>query len=172
MNGHEDMYRDLESYRDEGHLVHLDVDECLRLIAGRHVGRIAISEPGGPLVFPVNYVVDDGTVLFRTGVGSKLGAADQLEEVAFQVDHVDVAQRSGWSVLVRGRLVEVVDGDEVDRLVELPLHAFAGGDRDHYVRVLPRAISGRRIPIPDDLPSSWLVGDDDPWGDGDDQAGA
>ncbi len=142
-----DAYRDLESFRDEGRLVHLDVGECLQLLAGSRVGRIALNDDGGPVIFPVNYVVDRGSVLFRTGVGSKLGATDARDEVTFQVDHVDLDDHTGWSVLVRGRLVEVTDGDEVDRLAGMGLHTFAGGDRNHFVQVLPRTISGRRIPV-------------------------
>lgn len=152
-----DAYRDMDEVRDEGGLVHLDVDVCLHLLATRHVGRVAVADDTGPVVFPVNYTVDAGTVVFRTGMGSKLAAADQRADVAFQVDDVDVGRRSGWSVLVRGRLVEVTDGDEVDRLAQLPLDPFAGGDRDHYVRVMATSVSGRRITVPERVPSEWLT---------------
>lgn len=152
-----DAYRDVEDTRDEGGLMHLDVDVCLHLLSTRHVGRVAVVDAGGPVVFPVNYTMDTGTVVFRTGMGSKLAAADQHADVAFQVDDVDVGRRAGWSVLVRGRLVEVTDGDEVDRLAELPLDPFAGGDRVHYVRVMPNAVSGRRITVPARVPTEWLT---------------
>lgn len=140
-----DAYRDLEPHRDEGRLVRLDVDECLRLLATESVGRVAINDQGGPVVFPVNYLVDRGSVVFRTGVGSKLGAADARDEASFEVDHVDRQDGTGWSVLVRGRLVEVANGDEVDRLSMLPLRPLVDGDRDHLLQVMARTISGRRI---------------------------
>lgn len=157
MNDGLDAYDDMQDMRDEGGLLHLDVDVCLHLLATRHIGRVALSDEGGPVVFPVNYTVDAGTVVFRTGMGSKLAAADQRADVAFQVDDVDVERRSGWSVLVRGRLMEVVEGDELDRLAALPLDPFAGGDRDHYVRVMPKAVSGRRITVPERVPAAWLT---------------
>lgn len=61
------------------------------------------------------------------------------------MDHVDRQDGTGWSVLVRGRLVEVANGDEVDRLSMLPLRPLVDGDRDHLLQVMPRTISGRRI---------------------------
>lgn len=165
MNERRNTYRDMRDVRDEGGLVHLDVDVCLDLLGSRHVGRVAVSGDGGPIVFPVNYTVDAGTVVFRTGMGSKLAAADRRAFVAFQVDDVDVERRTGWSVLVRGRLLEVTDGDELDRLAELPLEPFAGGDRDHYVRVMANAVSGRRITVPEAVPTEWLTPSSIPaWG--------
>lgn len=156
-----DGYSDMDGFRDQGRLVDLDVATCLRLLAGRHVGRVAISDAGGPVVFPVNYTVDAGTVLFRTAMGTKLAAAEQRHPVAFQVDHVDVDRRLGWSVLVRGRLQEVTDPEELDRLRELPLDPFAGGTREHFVRVMAASVTGRRIPIPDVIPDDWLTLHDD-----------
>lgn len=142
---------------DEGRLIHLDEDICLELVAGRHVGRIAIDDQDGPVVFPVNYTLDAGTVVFRTGAGSKLTATRDGATVAFQVDEVDVAQRAGWSVLVRGQLEEVTDDNELARLARLPLEPFAGGTRDHFVRIATPTVSGRRIVVPKSVPDEWLA---------------
>lgn len=156
-DGSHEAYADMDGFRDEDRLVELGVSTCLRLLSSAHVGRLAVNDPAGPVVFPVNYTVDGGTVLFRTTMGTKLAAAEAQEAVAFQVDHVDVPRRLGWSVLVRGRLAEVTDPDEIERLGELPLEPFAGGTRDHYVRVLAASITGRRIPIPRVIPDDWLT---------------
>ncbi len=174
MTDHLDDHADMEDLRDEGRLLHLDASTCLRLLASRHVGRVALNDPVGPVVFPVNYTVDAGTVLFRTTMGVKLAAAEDREAVAFQVDHVDPERRLGWSVLVRGRLDEVTDPDELDRLRDLPLDPFTGGTRDHYVRVMPASVTGRRIPIPDVIPDDWLrISSTNTWfgRDGDDLLG-
>lgn len=154
--GPDDGYADMEDLRDEGTLRHLDVSRCLQLLEDHHVGRVALNDPAGPLVFPVNYTVDGGTVVFRTTMGTKLAAAEEHEAVAFQVDHVDPDRHLGWSVLVRGLLVEVTDADELDRLRELPLEPFAGGTRNHYVRVMAASVAGRIIPIPETIPDDWL----------------
>lgn len=110
-----------------------------------HVGRVALPAEGGPLILPVNYRVVDGCVVFRTAPGSKLAAATREMDVAFEADAVDQAWEEGWSVLVRGRAVEVTDPDELARLHRLPLRPWAGGQRPHYIKILPSQISGRRI---------------------------
>ncbi len=148
MNNHLDAYSDLQDLRNEGELVHLDVDECLAKLAEHQVGRLAVNDPKGPLVFPVNYLVEGGTILFRTAIGSKLAAADEHQTVSFQVDRIDLEHQGGWSVLVRGRLVEVTRGDEIDRLHDLPLEPFAGGERQHFVRVMPASVTGRAMKAP------------------------
>jgi hypothetical protein len=133
----------------------LDDSECRKLLAERHLGRLAIPDFGGPVIFPVNYVFDRDLVIFRTDPGSKLDAATERESVAFEVDAVDEATRTGWSVVVRGTLAEVTDPDDLAWLRALPLYPWAPGDKARYVRVRPRSITGRRIRIPEDLPSTW-----------------
>jgi len=87
----------------------LSRDECLRLIATVPIGRVAVIGPNGaPHVVPVNYVIDDTRVLFRTDEGLKLSAL-RVQIVTFQVDCFDPSHRVGWSVMVHGRGREVAD---------------------------------------------------------------
>jgi hypothetical protein len=46
---------------------------------------------------------------------------------------------------VRGEITEVTDPAELARLRGLPLRPWAPGARDHYVRILPAVLTGRRI---------------------------
>jgi nitroimidazol reductase NimA-like FMN-containing flavoprotein (pyridoxamine 5'-phosphate oxidase superfamily) len=133
----------------------LDQDECRRLLTERHLGRLAIPDFGGPVIFPVNYLVDQDLIVFRTGPGSKLDAATEFEQVAFEVDAVEEATRTGWSVVVLGTLAEITDPADLARLRALPLYPWAPGEKTRYVRVRPRKVTGRRIRIPDDLPFTW-----------------
>jgi pyridoxamine 5'-phosphate oxidase-like protein len=55
----------------------LDDTECRKLLAERHLGRLAIPDFGGPVIFPVNYVFDRDLIVFRTDPGSKLDAATE-----------------------------------------------------------------------------------------------
>ena len=144
-----DAYADMADLRDQGSLVEIEPGECLDLLATQDFGRLAINDDGGPLVFPVNYAVEGGTVTFRTTMGTKLAAADEHATVSFQVDRFDPEEGVGWSVLVRGRLHEVVRGDELDRLADLDLQPFAGGRRAHWVRVMARSMTGRKVPMGD-----------------------
>ena len=86
---------------DQGGLDEIDVAECWRLLATQPVGRVAVIVGQYPLVFPVNYALDGMHVVFRTGVGTKLWGIDR-SNVTFEVDELDLAGRSGWSVMVRG----------------------------------------------------------------------
>lgn len=131
-------------------------DLCVRLLGTHHLGRVAVNDEQGPAVFPVNYVLDRGSVLFRTDEGTKLDAAVRGEPATFEVDAIDEVRRRGWSVVVQGRAEEVVDPGELARVRELPLEPFAPGHRAHYVRVTPGAVSGRRIAVPRSLPPDWF----------------
>ena len=123
----------------------LSREECLKLLAGHRVGRIAVATPGAsPLVLPVNYLLDGDVVVFRSGPGSKLRAL-RGTPVSFQLDEVDELHRTGWSVLVRGAAYEATRWDTE----HLPLTAWAPGDKGHWIRVVPTAITGRRIRLPD-----------------------
>jgi uncharacterized protein len=119
--------------------------ECFGLLARQRVGRIAVIDDLGPLVFPVNYVLDRHMVVFRTDEGTKLDAAWRGSPVAFEIDEIDALSRTGWSVLVRGEAIEVTDPAELERLRELPIEPWAPGAKAHYARILPAAVTGRRI---------------------------
>ena len=81
----------------------MPTDECWELLDARMVGRLAWHEDTGPAIVPVNYVVGDGYVYFRTKPESRIGRNAMLGAISFQVDDVDDFNQSGWSVLVRGR---------------------------------------------------------------------
>jgi uncharacterized protein len=99
-------------------------------------------------VFPVNFVLDRQMVVFRTDAGTKLDAACHGSRVAFEIDGTDTAARTGWSVLVRGEAIEVTDPAELARLRKRRLDPWAPGDKAQFVRILPAALTGRRISAP------------------------
>lgn len=119
--------------------------ECLALLATEELGRLVVVVDGRPLVFPVNYVLDGDTVVFRTAAGTKLDAV-RRSFVAFEVDRAPTSG-SGWSVVVEGWAHEVTSADAPglrERLAALPLFPVAGGDRHRYVRIVPAGITGSR----------------------------
>ena len=126
----------------------LTKSECFALLARQRLGRVAFVDDRGPIVFPVNFVLDRHMVVFRTGEGTKLDAAIVGSRVAFEVDGTDTAARTGWSVVVRGEVAEVTDPAELARLRKLPLDPWAPGAKAHYVRILPAKLTGRRILAP------------------------
>lgn len=135
---------DANRYDSEG-LVRLDEAECWAFLRAHRLGRIALIQYDRPLIFPVNYVVDGDTVVFRTARGSKLTAAGRDASVVFEVDDVDDELRSGTSVLVHGTLGEISTPEERALASSLSIDTWAPGERDHVVRVTPQWLTGRRI---------------------------
>ena len=57
---------------------------------------------GGWPSFPVNFTVDGRSVHIRTAAYSAAARECDDSPVAFEIDMFDEAERSGWSVLMRG----------------------------------------------------------------------
>jgi nitroimidazol reductase NimA-like FMN-containing flavoprotein (pyridoxamine 5'-phosphate oxidase superfamily) len=124
---------------------HLSAESCWELLASTPVGRVVVTVDGDPEVFPVNHVVDGHSVAFRTAPGSKLAGLRRMAATCFEVDAIDPAARSGWSVMVKGRVHEVTDPEELHRLGDLPLALWTNGVKDHWMRIRPTEVTGRRI---------------------------
>ena len=120
-------------------------DEARQLLAGGEVGRVGITMGALPAIFPVNYRVIDGAIVFRTSPGSKLSAAAEGAVVAFEVDDHQLADRSGWSVLAVGRAAVVDDPDMAARSTKAHLTPFADGPRTVMVTIEPTLLTGRRL---------------------------
>ncbi|HZU81134.1 MAG TPA: universal stress protein [Acidimicrobiales bacterium] len=129
-----------------GMLEEIPEEECLALLGGRHVGRIAVVHDGVPLAFPVNYVLDRRTVAVRTDPGTILEWAT-LGHVAFEVDDIDEDSREGWSVLVQGVGRDVTEGVDAwsERLRGRDLQPWAAGDKRHWIAIASPRITGRRL---------------------------
>ena len=126
---------------DEPELHNIDVEECFDLLSRCTVGRVAVNVDNlGPLVVPVNFVLDGEVVVFRTDAGTKLTLLAK-GPVSFQVDGIDHMHQVGWRVLVRGVGYEADDWE----VKHLDLRPWAGGKRQHWVRLVPGVVTGRRI---------------------------
>src|SRR6266700_2182440 len=86
----------------------LSAEQCLKLISGGGIGRIAYTSRFGPAVLPVNYALQDGAVVFRTAANGPLdedlrtGITGADYKVAFEIDDIDTIAQRGWSVLIQG----------------------------------------------------------------------
>jgi uncharacterized protein len=125
--------------------VTLSQEECRERLAGASVGRVAFCTPQGPSIYPVNVGVVDEDVLFRTAPYTDLGTQVGGKQVALEVDEVDPADASGWSVVVRGEAVWVEDPDEVARLLRTLPEPWAPGQRSLFVRVVVAQMTGRGV---------------------------
>ncbi|MGY2876985.1 uncharacterized protein ACVW00_004175 [Marmoricola sp. URHA0025 HA25] len=124
----------------------LPQDKCLELLRSAIVGRVAFTVPEGPRIIPVNYTTVDDAILFRTTAESLLGrhAAGPL---AFEIDHVDYADKKGWSVVATGvgELVDDVPGLAEGHAFWNPKPWAGGSNRLLYVRLPWTEVSGRRL---------------------------
>jgi nitroimidazol reductase NimA-like FMN-containing flavoprotein (pyridoxamine 5'-phosphate oxidase superfamily) len=125
----------------------LSREECVSLLASDGVGRLAACTGDGPHIFPLNYVVDGESIVFRTAAYSLLGQHRwESSPVAFEVDQLDFETRSGWSVVVRGRAERIEDEREVDAIAwTIDPSPWAGGLRRQYVRLPFAEVSGRVV---------------------------
>jgi nitroimidazol reductase NimA-like FMN-containing flavoprotein (pyridoxamine 5'-phosphate oxidase superfamily) len=132
-------------------LEELDEAECMQLIAPGGIGRLVFAGRYDLTVLPVNYKVHSGTILFRTATQGTTDedlrtGIDRAEyRVAFEVDEFDTEAREGWSVLVQGPAHHLDSEAEQSEAMAVGVLPWAGGDRDHFIRITPARITGRRV---------------------------
>lgn len=120
--------------------------ECLRLMAEVPLGRIVYTCRALPAVLPVTFSLDaDGAVLLRTAAGSDLVRAMEGAVVAFEVDDVDAARQSGWSVVVTGAATVVTDPVEHQRLSRTGPVSWVPAPQEVFIRIAPELITGREL---------------------------
>ena len=131
------------------HFREIPRDECEALLGDQSTGRVAWNAPDGPQILPVSYGIYAGDIVFRT---SPYGALAQLTRptlVAFEIDDIDQAHGSGWSVLVRGRAKAVMAPHELVSLWTQPgIVPWAPGIRNLWIGISVTTISGRRVRAP------------------------
>ena len=128
----------------------LSEDESWSLLSSVSLGRLVTILGGQPEIFPVNFVTQRRTVLFRTAQGTKLFSTVMSARVAFEADDHTVAE--GWSVIVKGRAHLLSATAEILEAEEAPLVSWVGTLKPLYVRVIAMEITGRRFkfgPEPD-----------------------
>jgi nitroimidazol reductase NimA-like FMN-containing flavoprotein (pyridoxamine 5'-phosphate oxidase superfamily) len=127
----------------------LEASECWALMRSTEVGRLAVAIRDHPDIFPINYVADHGTVVFRTAEGTKLAAAVLGRSVAFEIDGYEADAGDAWSVVIKGRATEIERMHELFDAVELPLFPWHAAPKHRFVRIVPDDISGRRFHVVD-----------------------
>jgi len=127
----------------------LEANTCWMLLRSSEVGRLAVSVADHPDIFPINFLIDHATIVFRTAEGTKLAAATTCPRVAFEVDGYQPDAGEAWSVVVKGRAEEIKNVYEVLDLMAFPLFPWHAGPKHRFVRIVPNEISGRRFRVVD-----------------------
>jgi len=133
----------------------LETNTCWDLLRQADVGRLAVSIAEHPDIFPINFVVDHGTVVFRTAEGTKLAGAVLGRSVAFEVDGYDPSAGDAWSVVIKGRAKEIERMQDLFDALELPLFPWHASPKHRFVRIEPDDVSGRRFQVVDK--SAWEI---------------
>ncbi len=122
-------------------------DECFALLAEAEVGRLAVAAAGDVDIFPVNFVVDEDCVMFRSAEGTKLVEVVLAGRVAFEVDGYHAADGTAWSVVVKGG-AEVLDRfPDIYHAQDLPLFPWNSSPKERFVRITADTVTGRRFQV-------------------------
>ncbi|KRE80415.1 pyridoxamine 5'-phosphate oxidase family protein [Arthrobacter sp. Soil762] len=131
----------------------LSVHDCWKYLRSVSTCRVALISDGTPEIFPVNYVPNYGTVIFRTGPGTKLDAVLSGGPVALEADGFNSYGTIAWSVVIKG-VPEIVTGEEnIQEALDGGLSPWEPGAKDTLVRVTPTEVSGRKFVI--EPPTHW-----------------
>ena len=125
----------------------LQPHECWTLLRTVSVGRLAVWVEDHPDIFPINFTTDHGTLVFRTGEGTKLASALGDTPVAMEADGVDAETGVAWSVVAKGGATAILATDDVLDTVGLPLFPWEEGHKDHFIRITPTSITGRSFVV-------------------------
>lgn len=126
----------------------LGESECWALLRGVDVGRIAFATAnGGVDIFPVNHLVDGGSIVFRTDAGAKLTGATDAHEVVFEADGSAEQRGLAWSVIVKGRAEMIATATDLFESFQLNVQPWHASRKPYFVRVIPTTTTGRRFNI-------------------------
>jgi nitroimidazol reductase NimA-like FMN-containing flavoprotein (pyridoxamine 5'-phosphate oxidase superfamily) len=128
----------------EDGITKLSSDDCWEMLRGEEFARLAFRLGSEVHITPINYVVDDESLLFRTAEGNKLLAVVMGSQVAVEIDRYD--EWSARSVVVRGQ-ARLLGEHEAHRADDLPLRSWVQSLKYNVVEIVPAVVSGREFEL-------------------------
>lgn len=124
----------------------LSTDECWAVLGGSGIGHLAQrANPVGVDIVPINFLVTDRELFFRSAPGTKLKNLLHHPYVAVQVERL---RGDTWSsVVVKGKAIRLGSDEEIEHSGILDLIPAQPGDKFNYVRITPDAVTGRAFPV-------------------------
>lgn len=123
--------------------VNLARSECWSLLRGSAVGRVVYTYEALPAIALVNYALVGELIVFAVGERSKLAGLLAGQVVAFEVDDVDPATGTGWSLQAIGRAARVTDTAVTGRVPLLAMYPSALDGPGAYVGLAGEKVTGR-----------------------------
>jgi nitroimidazol reductase NimA-like FMN-containing flavoprotein (pyridoxamine 5'-phosphate oxidase superfamily) len=130
---------------DQSRLEIVNRAECLRLLQSVPIGRLVYTDGGLPAVRLVSFLLDGDTIVFSSGSGDKLRAAERGDVVAFEADEVDLERHTGWTVTAIGHLSVVTAEETAELRRTLPVRSWLPMDDPQLVRLGVESVHGRRL---------------------------
>jgi nitroimidazol reductase NimA-like FMN-containing flavoprotein (pyridoxamine 5'-phosphate oxidase superfamily) len=122
----------------------LTVAECQALLDSRDVGRIGWNAASGPMVLPISYMAVNDLLVFRTSPFGLLSELVRPTQVVLEVDDLDLARHTGWSVVVRGRAQAIASTSLLNHLWLIRgAQPWAAGMRVIFIGITVERITGR-----------------------------
>jgi hypothetical protein len=119
---------------------------CWKLVEANSLGRLAIQNiDGRPDLFPLNYLVHEGSVFMKSAPGAKLRSLAGHPDVALEIDGVDGAFQ--WSIVIRGHAMRMDTDADIEASGVLTLASDSPTAKHNYVRLVPDTATGRRFPV-------------------------
>ena len=128
---------------EQGPITVLDDHEAWNLLSSVPLGRLVTHFAGQLEIFPVNFVIQGQTILFRTAEGTKLFTTVMNEKVLFEAD--DHTADEGWSVIVRGTAKMLNSAEEIREAESTQLMPWVPTEKLRFVRITPAELSARRF---------------------------
>ncbi len=124
----------------------LSEEQSWELLESRNTGRLGYLHEGRILIFPINYLVHDRSIYFRTSSDGAIGAATPRPSMSFEIDLASPERSGGWAVLASGPAKHVKDPELLTflwgRIMPEP---WGAGLRDLFVCIEPTIITGRSV---------------------------
>jgi len=130
-------------------LERLDEAECMELLAGEGMARLAFNTRYGLTALPVAYKIDAGSIVLGTwdpvfDEDLRTGIEYADYQVAVEVDQIDQQAGRGWFVLARGAAHHLDTEAERAPFINAGLGPWVEGVPAHFIRVSPTVIFGVR----------------------------
>ncbi|MCZ3386347.1 MAG: pyridoxamine 5'-phosphate oxidase family protein [Actinomycetia bacterium] len=129
---------------EERVMTSLAISDAVALLSSATVGRVVFSVAALPAIAPITFAVHGDAVVMRTSAHTRLASAADGGVLAFEVDDVNPAARTGWSVVVTG-VAEVVRDPVQQAVIHGLVAPYAPGENDVAVRLPLTVVTGRRV---------------------------
>lgn len=123
----------------------LQSHQCWEPLRSVSVGRLALWVQDHPDIFPINYKVDHAGVPGRRR--DQTPRSTGRNACCLETDGLNPDTGVAWSVVVKGQATAIALTQEVLDTVRLLLFPWQAGRKDHFIRIVPTSVTGRRFTV-------------------------